>query len=144
MLTLFGKYSIAILLLLLLGVLLAAWLLPTSGLGVGIILLLFSLVLVVITVFEKHRKTYLEGRITHVTFRRNMVFEVAGILLAVIMAGVLGRYLAGIAAGQIPNDSTRLIVGIMIGFVGGIAIGMLMNWASSRLVGTSSQNRAFK
>jgi hypothetical protein len=144
MLTLFGKYSIAISLLLLLGVLLVAWLLPTSGLGIGIILLLFSLVLAVVTVFEKHRKTYFEGRITHVTFRRNLVFDVAGILLAVIMAGILSRYLAGIAAGQIPNDITRLIVGIMIGLVVGIAVGMLINRASSRLAGTSSQNRALK
>lgn len=138
--TLFRRYSIAILLLLLLGVLVVSWLLPISGLLIGIILLVFSFVVGSFAVFEKHRKTYLEGRITSVTFRRNIIFESAGILLAMLTAGFFARYLAGIAIRQMNNDLTKLSMGVIIGLVVGIAVGMLINRVSSRLMGTSSRN----
>lgn len=138
MLTLFKKYSTIISLLLLLGVLVVAWLFPSTGALLGMIFVVISFVTTSFAVFEKHRKAYLQARITRIVFIRNVFFDLTGILLAIVLAGLLGRFVAEIATRRISNDLTQLIAGIDIGLLVGIVVGVLIKRASSHLVKISS------
>ncbi len=124
--------------LLILVLLLSIWLLPsaTSALGIGLIVL--SLSLAFFTIFKKHRTAYLQGKLTRVAFLRNTFLDMFGILLAVILAGLLGRYLVGVATRPVHNDTARLIAGILIGLLVGIGVGLFVNRAWGRLIKTSS------
>jgi hypothetical protein len=120
--------------LLFLALLISMWLFPSFGLMLGILLLLFGFVLAGSTVVEKHRPAYLQGEISRGVYVRKILFDIDGSLLALLLAGFLGRYVAEIAAQQISHNLTRLIAGIVIGLVIGIAVGILVKQAWERLV----------
>lgn len=140
MLSLFRKHAMIISLLLFLSLLICVWLFPSSGLILTILFLLCGFVLASLPIVEKHRQAYLQGQISRGVYVRNIFFDAAGILLALILAGLLGRYIAEIATRQISNDLTKLIAGIMIGLLIGIAVGIFVKQAWGRLVKTSSEN----
>jgi hypothetical protein len=123
MTTFFRKYSTPILFLLLVTLLLLSWLFPSSGLLLGIIFLFFSFFITSSAVLEKHREVYRQGKITRSIFIRNVLLEGTGILLAMLLAGVFGRYLAGIATRQIDNGLVRVIAGILVGMLVGMGVG---------------------
>jgi len=126
MITFFKKRSTMISVLLLLAALISVWQFPSTGLMLGVLLLLFSLFIASSAIVEKHRKAYLQGKITRGVFVRNTVVEIFGILLAVILAGLLGRTIAEIATEQISSDLTKLIAGMVIGLLAGMGIGLLV------------------
>jgi uncharacterized protein YacL len=126
--------------LLLLSLLILIWLFPSSRLILTILFLLCGFVLASFPVVEKHRQAYLQGKISRYVYIRNILFDVAGILLALILAGLLGRYIAQIATEQISHDLTKLIVGIMMGLVIGLAVGTFVKQAWGHLVRTSLEN----
>jgi uncharacterized membrane protein required for colicin V production len=68
--------------------------------------------------------------------KRTIFLEITGILLAITLAGLLGRFIAEIATRHISNDLTKLIVGISIGLLVGIVVGVFIKRASSHLVKT--------
>ena len=123
--------------LLILVLLLAMWLLPSATSALGIALIVTSLSLAVFTIFGKHRTAYRQGKLTRSAFLRNMLLDVSGILLAVTLAGLLGRTIAGIVTQPISNDLGRLIAGIFIGLLVGIGVGVFVNRAWGRFVRTS-------
>ena len=120
---LFRHYSLMISVLLFLILLICVWLFPSSGLILTMLFLLLGFALAGLPVIEKHRQAYLQGKISRPIYIRNILFDVVGILLALILAALLGRYIAGIATSQISHDLTKLIAGIMIGLLIGLAVG---------------------
>lgn len=139
MTTFFRKYSTPILIFLLFVLLVLAWLFPSSGLLLGITFLLFSFFITTSAVLEKHKEAYRRGRIGRGVFIRNAVLESTGILLAMILAGVLGRTMAGIATQQMDNDLIRVVVGIMVGLLVGMGVGMFARKTWGRLAKVSSE-----
>lgn len=117
---------------------LAAWLFPTAAPALAIGLVLISLGVAILAAVRRHRAAYRQGQITRPAFARNIVLDVAGILLAVTAAGLLGRYVAQMLAGPINNALIRMVAGILIGMLVGIAAGLLVNWAWSRLLTKTS------
>lgn len=136
--TLFSRHSTLISLLLILALFASVWLFPSSGITLGVIFLLFGLVATSYVIVKKHRQTYLQGKTSRVIFIRSVFLELSSILLAMILAGLLGRYLAGIATRQIDDELIKLIAGIGLGLLVGLFVGMLIKRASSHLIRTSS------
>ena len=135
MITLFKKHSTIISVFLLLTLLVLIWFFPSSGLILGMVFLSFSLVIAGSAVVEKHRKAYLHNKITHNIFIRNVVLETIGIVLAMTLAGLLGRYIAEIVTKQISNDLTKYVTGIATGLLVGIGIGIFIKQTWGRFVG---------
>jgi len=67
---------------------------------------------------------------------RNVLIETAGLLLATVLAGLLGRSIAQIATQQISNDLIKLAAGIATGLLVGIGVGVLMQRISGRFMKT--------
>jgi len=134
MTTVFRNYSTLISIVLLLAVLIFAWLFPFTGLILGIIILLFSLIIASFAVAGKHREAYLQGKVTRGVFVRNTLLEIFGILLAMTLAGLLGRYISQMATEQISNELSKLIAGILIGLLVGIGVGLLVKRIWGRVV----------
>jgi len=122
------------LLLLILVLILAAWLFPSAAPALGLALILISLGFAIFAAVRKHRTAYLLGRITRSAYVHNNFLDVLGILLAVTIAGLLGRYVAQALTGPIGNDLVRLVAGILIGLLVGIGVGLLVNRAWNRLL----------
>jgi len=123
MITFVRKHSTPILFLSLLTLLVLTWLFPSYGLRLGIIFLLLSLVIANLAVFEKHKEAYRQGNIGRSTFIRNSVLEIIGVLLAMLVAGLLGRTMATLATPQINDDLIRVVVGIVVGLLVGMGVG---------------------
>ncbi len=132
------KHSTPILFFVLLTLLILAWRFPSAGLKLGIIFLLFSLVTASIAALEGHKKAYRAGRIARGVFIRNAFLEITGILLAMTLAGFLGRSIATMATQQIGNDLIRVIAGILVGLLAGIGVGFVVRQMWGRLVKVSS------
>ena len=96
---------------------------PSSGLLLGIIFMSFSFFIASSAVLEKHREAYRQGKIGRGVFIRNVLLEGTGILLAMLLAGVLGRVMAGIATRPIEDGLVRVIAGIVVGMLVGIGVG---------------------
>src|SRR6266498_4749071 len=135
----FRKHSTPILFLLLVTLLLLCWLFPSAGLLLGIIFLFFSFFITSSAVLEKHREVYRQGKIRRGVFIRNVLLEGAGILLAMLLAGVLGRFLAGIATRQIGDGLIRVMAGILVGMLVGMGVGTFARKACGRLAKVSPQ-----
>ena len=140
MLSLFRKYALIISVLLFLSVLACVWLFPSYGLILTILFVLCGFVLASFPVVEKQRQLYLQGKISRKVYIRNILFDITGLLVALILAVLLGRYIAGIATEQIGNDLIKMIAGIMIGLLIGIAVGTMVKNTWKRLAKTSFEN----
>jgi len=136
MITFIRKYSIIISVLLVLVSLILMRLFPSTGFVAGISLLLFSFILAILMVVEKHRQAYLQGKISRTVCVRKIVVDTVGILLAILLASLLGKYVAGIATQQIGNDLTKFIAGILIGLLAGISVGILVRQIWGRVAKT--------
>jgi len=134
MTTVFKNYTTLISVLLLLVVLIFAWLFPSTGLIFGVIVFIFGLTMASFAIIGKHREAYLQGKITRSVFVRKVLAEIFGILLAMTLAGLLGRYIAQIATEHINNDLTKLIIGILIGLLAGIGVSILVKHTWGRIV----------
>ena len=128
------KHSTLILISVLLILLILARLFPSSGLVLGIIFLFLSLFIASSAALEEHKKAYRSGKISRAVFIRNAALESIGILLAMVAAGLLGRYVAALATGGIDHDLARLAAGILLGLVTGIAVGFSVQRAWGRLL----------
>ena len=134
MTTFITKHSTVILLSGLLMLLILAWVFPTSGLRLGITFLLLSFLVATLVLLEKHKKAYRSGKITRSIFIRNVTLEISGTFLIMLLAGILGRYVAEVATHHIVNDLTRMVTGIGVGLVVGLGLGFLAKKTLSRLV----------
>jgi hypothetical protein len=135
---LFGKHSTLISIALLLAVI-AVWQFPSARLMLFMIFLLFSVARAIASVIAKHREARLKGRITPVIFVRNVLIETTGLLLAMVLAGLLGRYIAQVATQHISNDLIKLAAGIATGLLVGIGVGVVMQRISGRFMKTATE-----
>jgi len=135
---LFGKHSTLISIALLLAVI-ALWQFPSTRLIVFLIFLLFGVARAFASVIAKHRAAHLRGRITSVVFVRNVLIETTGLLLAIVLAGLLGRYIAQIATQHISNDLIKLAAGIATGLLVGIGVGVVMHHIWGRFMKAATE-----
>jgi hypothetical protein len=126
-----------LLILLFMSMVVALWKFPLATPIIAIAFLLVGVVVAISAIIKKHRESYHQGKITLGVFVRNVSVEVLGILLAVALAGLLGRFIAQMALEQIHHDSIKLIGGIIIGMLAGMSIGVLVKRTWGRLVKTS-------
>jgi len=98
------------------------------------IFLLLSFIIASIAIFEKHSAGYHQGKLTRFALVRNVLLDAFGILLAIILAALLGGYIAEIVIRQISSDLMQLIAGIIIGLLVGIGVGVLIRQIWERFV----------
>jgi len=113
--------------------LILTWMFSLVGLILGIIFLLFSLVIHGLVIVKKHKAAFIKGEISRIIFLRNTILEILYILLTIVLASLLARYVAKIATEQIDNFAAKFIAGICLGMLVGIAAGLLMKRISERL-----------
>jgi len=109
------------------------WQFPFAITVLSITFLLFGLAAAISSIFKKHRDAYCQDKITRGVFIRNVFLEIFGILLAMTLAGLLGKYLAQMATEPINNELTKLITAIVIGLLAGMGVGVLVNRTWGRL-----------
>ena len=63
-----------------------------------------------------------------------------GILIAMVLAGMVGKYIAQISTAQISSELTKLIAGIVISLLAGMSIGILVNRTWGEFVKTSAES----
>jgi hypothetical protein len=120
----FTKHSTPTLFFLLLTFLALAWLFPAAGLILEIVFLPLSLVIASLVVLEERKEAYRQGQITRSVFIRKAMLEITGILLAMVLAGLLGRYVTEIATRQMENGLIRTSAGMLVGLMVGIGVGI--------------------
>ena len=101
------------------------------------ILLFISFAVAIYSVVQKQIKLYREKPTSRVKLARNLLFEIMGVLLAMGLAGLLGRTIAQIGTAQINNELTKLIAGLVMALLAGMAIGTLVTRIWRRLIKTS-------
>ena len=122
-------------------ILLIALLLAPGWAGAIISIALFiSFAIAIFFVVQKQMKLYQEKPTSRVKLARNVLFEIMGVLLAMVLAGLLGRYIAQIGTAQVSNDLTKLIAGFLIALLAGMGVGILVKHTWERLVKTSLES----
>lgn len=129
----YNKFSIAVSVLAFFALLVIAGFYPSTGLILGIGLLVFSFAVTSIAIVKKHRQAYQQGGITRVAFVRNSFFEVLVVFLTMTLAGLLGRHFARLATAPITAELPKLIAGILVGASAGAGVGWLVKRARGRL-----------
>lgn len=93
----------------------------------------------IFVILQEQRKLYLEKRISQSQLVRNALFQVAGILLAMALASLLGRWVADAATQQISNGLIKFIAGMVIGLLAGMGVGFLVKQMWGRLSGSGAE-----
>ena len=130
----FRRHSTFILLSLLVTMLALAWIYPSEGLFLGITFLLFSFLAASLAVLDKHRQAYQDGRVGRGVFIRRAVLEISGTFTIMALAGLLGRYAAGVATQQLGNGLIQVAAGLGVGLAVGLGLGTLVKKTFRRLV----------
>lgn len=102
------------------------WFFPSAMPVLGMSLLLLSFGVVILPIIKKQRELYKRGNLTSGELVRKIALEVFGILLAMALAGLAGRYLGQIVSTQITDELIKLIAGTLIGLLAGIGVGILV------------------
>ena len=110
------------------------WARPSVGLTLGLILFLFILIAISTMTVRKYREAYHLGKIPLSTSYRNICFEIGAVLLAMNLAGLVGKYLSIIVAGEKTGNPAKLITIIGISLIAGWTIGLFVQRACSRLM----------
>jgi hypothetical protein len=128
------KYSTLVLIPLVLAIFSLAWSFPAAGSIITIMLLAGSFLLVSFVIVQKQRSLYRQGMTTRGVFLRNVFVEITGTGLGMVLAGLLGRYIADFVTPSIQHDLAKFMAGIAIGLLSGILMGMLVSRTWGRLV----------
>jgi hypothetical protein len=126
--------SIIICFLLIISLLASIWVNQSVGITLALIFLLFGLTATSYTIINKNRKAYQQGKISLSISIKNTCLEILAILLAMVLAGLMGRYLSVVVMGNINSHPLKLLTGIGIGILVGWAIGLFIKIASSRII----------
>jgi len=108
-------------------VLLAASLFVPGWAGViaGVILFLI-LTVAILSVVQNQMKMYREKRISRSQMARNVLYDVVGILLAMLFASMIGRFATEIATQQIGQTLPGFAAGIVVSLLAGMSVGFLV------------------
>ena len=109
-----------------------------AGVTTGVVFSL-SVAMTIFSVVQKQKNLYREKPTSGIKLARNILFEIMGILIAMILAGFLGWYIAQIATQQIGNDLIKFAVGITTGLLVGIGVGIIMQHIWGRFIKTSAK-----
>lgn len=120
--------------------LIALLLVPGWAGAITSIALFISFAIAIFFVLQKQMKLYREKPTSRIKLARNILLESMGVLLAMVLAGLLGRTIAQIGTAQISNDLTKLIAGIVIALLAGMGVGFLVKRTWERLVKTSPES----
>jgi len=110
-----------------------------AGVTVGIIFSL-SIAMTSFTVLQKHKNLYREKPTSKIKLVRTILFEIIGVLTAMILAGLLARYIARIVTQQISNDLISFAAAIATGLLVGIGVGINRQHIWGRFIKTSAEN----
>ena len=102
--------------------------------------LIISFAIAILPVVQKQMKLYREKHKSRHKLVLNVLLEIMGILLAMVLAGLLGRYIAQPGTAQISNDLTKMAAGIVIGLLAGMGMGILVTQTWGKLVKTSAES----
>ena len=104
-----------------------------ASLTVGIMFSL-SIAMTIFTVLQKHKHLY-RGKLTSkIKLARTILFEILGVLIAMALAGLLGRTIAQIVTQQISNDLISFAAAIATGLLVGIGVGILLQSTWGRVI----------
>lgn len=113
-------------LLLLVMLVILMWFVPSAMPVLVISLLLLSFGVAILLIIKRQRELYKRGDITLSELVRKIALEVFGVLLAMGLAGLAGRYLGRIVITQITDDLAKVIAGIVISLLAGAGVGVLV------------------
>jgi hypothetical protein len=130
--------SIVISILLIFAIFITAWRIPSVGMALGLIFLLFGLTATSYTILQKNRKACRQGKISQSVCIKNILLEISAILFTMVLAALAGRYLSRMATENMNSHPVKLIAGIGIGILIGWAIGLFIKFVSSRFTEPSS------
>lgn len=120
------KHSNLLLFFLVIVLIVVAWLFPTIGGTLGILVLFLGFIINSYLLIKKHRKEYIQGRISRSIYRRKIILEITGILIAMVVASLIGRYTAEFAAKQITHTVAKFLIGIFVSFLAGLGVGFVI------------------
>jgi hypothetical protein len=135
----FNKHATLVLASFLAALLILSWVIPSERLFFGITFVLFSFLVAGAAVLEKHREAYRQGRVRRGVLCRNILLEITGVGIAMLLAGLLGKYAAGLAAQQVEGGPLRLVAGLVVGLLAGLGVGVLARRTWRRLVRAASE-----
>ena len=110
-----------------------------AGVTVGIMFSL-SIAMTIFAVLQKHKNLYREKPTSKIKLMRTLLFEIPGVLIAMALAGLLGRTIAQIVTQQISNDLIRFAAAIATGLLVGIGVGIVMQHIWGRFIKTSAES----
>ena len=103
-----------------------------AGVVAGVMLSLI-LTVAIFSVVQNQMKLYGEKRINRARLARNIFYEVMGILLTMIMAALVGRFVTEFAMQQIGYTLMGFAAGILFGLLAGMSLGFFVKQMWSRL-----------
>lgn len=110
------------------------WLYTTVTLSLEFIILLISFVLAAFKIKRRHRELFLQCKIRQTEQLNNTVIELASLLFAIYLAGILGEFISANMSMYSNRDLTRIVFGVGTGLTVGIAIGLFFKRVSSHFV----------
>jgi len=96
-----------------------------AGVVAGVILFLI-LTVAILSVVQNQMKMYREKRISRSQMARNVLYDVVGILLAMLFASMIGRFATEIATQQIGQTLPGFAAGIVVSLLAGMSVGFLV------------------
>ena len=113
---------------------------PTwAGTAVRIALIISSAI-AIFSAVQKQMQLFREKPTSRFKLVLNILLEIMGILLAMVLAGLLGRYMVQLGTAQISNDLTKMVAGIVISLLAGMGMGILVTRTWGKLVKTSAES----
>ena len=108
-----------------------------AGTAVSIALIISSAT-AIFSAVQKQMQLFREKPTGRFRLVLNVLLEIMGILLAMALAGLLGRYIAQLGTAQISNDLTKMVAGIVIGLLAGMGMGIVVTRTWGKLVRTAA------
>ena len=108
-----------------------------AGTAVSIALIISSAI-AIFSAIQKQMQLFREKPTGGFKLLLNVLLEIMGILLAMVLAGLLGRYIAQLGTAQMSNHLTKMVAGIMIGLLAGMAMGIVVTRTWGKLTRTSA------
>ena len=113
---------------------------PTwAGTAINIALIISSAI-AIFSAVQKQMQVFREKPTSRLKLVLNVLLEIMGILLAMGLAGLLGRYIAQLGTAQISSHLTKMVAGIMISLLAGMGMGILVTRTWGKLVKTSAKS----
>jgi hypothetical protein len=112
---------------------------PWAAMAVRVALIISSAI-AIFSAVQKQIQLFREKPTGLVKLVLNVLLEIMGILLAMVLAGLLGRYIVQLGTAQISNNLTKMVAGIVISLLAGIGVGILVTRTWGRLVKTSAES----